>query len=137
MILIKDEVLTEELKHKVFQGFSKHAIEQIGFDELLQPIAFIAYNGNEFAGTVVVQLFWGALHIKYLYVEEAFRGQSAGKALMLHALEYGKMKNCPFAFVETMNFQAPEFYKKLGFKIDFIRDGYSHGTSFHYLKMEL
>lgn len=53
---------------------------------------------------------------------------------MQHALEYGKLRGCRFAFVETMSFQAPEFYQKLGFSIDFKREGFDAGASFYYLR---
>lgn len=43
-------------------------------------------------------------------------------------------KACPFAFVETMSFQALDFYRKMGFELEFTRSGYKHGTAFHYLR---
>lgn len=46
---------------------------------------------------------------------------------------FGKQRGCHFAFVETMSFQAPEFYRKMGFKIEFSRPGYAKNTIFHYL----
>jgi hypothetical protein len=55
---------------------------------------------------------------------------------MKQALQYGRKNNCPFAFVETMSFQAKDFYQKLGFKIEFTRTGFAHGTSFHYMKRD-
>jgi ribosomal protein S18 acetylase RimI-like enzyme len=56
---------------------------------------------------------------------------------MEHAFAFGKESRCHFAFVETMSFQAPEFYQKLGFEIELKRDGYAAGTSFYYLKRML
>ena len=56
---------------------------------------------------------------------------------MKHALEKGRQLGCPFAYVETMSFQAVDFYKNLGFEESFVRHGYAHGTSFHYLQKSL
>jgi ribosomal protein S18 acetylase RimI-like enzyme len=36
-----------------------------------------------------------------------------------------------------MNFQAPEFYQKLGFQIELKRDGYAGDSSFYYLRKDL
>lgn len=36
-----------------------------------------------------------------------------------------------------MSFQAPEFYQKLGFKVELKCDGYSEDTSFYYLRKDL
>jgi len=57
--------------------------------------------------------------------------------LIEHVLCYGKEQGCSFAFVETMNFQAPEFYQKLGFQIELKRDGYAGDSSFYYLRKDL
>lgn len=130
--------LMPELKDQVFEAFRKHAIKCMGICGLDQePISFEIRDGAKLVGCVVVQPFWGQLHIKYLLVEESYRGQGIARRLMEHALEFGKAQNCRFAFVETMNFQAPEFYQKLGFKIDFVRHGYDRETSFYYLKKDL
>jgi ribosomal protein S18 acetylase RimI-like enzyme len=98
------------------------------------PISFEISNGVEFVGAIIVQPFWEQLHIKYLFVEENYRGQGIARQLMNHALEFGKKRGCKFAFVETMSFQAPEFYQKMGFVIEFSRPGYARDTMFHYLK---
>ncbi len=55
----------------------------------------------------------------------------------MHTLAYGKSRRCHFAFVKTINFQAPEFYQKFGFKIELIRKDYECNTSFIYLKKDL
>ena len=52
---------------------------------------------------------------------------------MEHAFKYGRQEGCRFTFVETMSFQAPEFYEKIGFKIELKRNGYDANTSFYYL----
>lgn len=137
MVEIKEQVLTEELKKKIYEGFSHHAIEMTGHDEKFDSIAFVAMEGAMFAGAVVVERFWHALHVKYVYVSDHYRNQGLGSRLMDRALAYGLEQNCPFAFVETMSFQALDFYQKMGFVLDFTRSGYAHGTSFHYLSKKL
>ena len=137
-ISIDQRPLSNELKQHIYQGFSLHAIAVTGYDEKFDPTAFIAQiEGGSFVGAIVVEQFWGALHIKYVYVEESFRNQGIGTALMEYALTYGRSCQCPFAFVETMSFQALEFYKKMGFELEFTRPGYKHNTSFHYLRKNL
>lgn len=137
MIKIKQQPLTQDLKSKVDEGFSRHAIAMVGHDEKFEPVAFIAEDGQGMIGMVAGQLFWGALHIKYVFIDEQYRGKGLGTRLMEEALAYGQSHKCPFAFVETMSFQALEFYQKLGFNLEFTRSGFAHGTAFHYLKKDL
>jgi ribosomal protein S18 acetylase RimI-like enzyme len=137
MIDIQTQSLTETLKKQIYDGFTRHAIQATGFDETSAPVAFIDMEENVFVGAIVVAHFWGALHTKYLYVEETFRGRGIGSRLMQKAFTYGKEKNVSFAFVETMSFQALPFYEKMGFALEFTRSGYAHGASFHYLAKKL
>jgi hypothetical protein len=51
--------------------------------------------------------------------------------------EYGKKHGCTIATVATMSFQAPSFYKELGYKIDFSREGYSKGASCIFMSKKL
>lgn len=138
MIEITKELLTEGLKRQIYEGFSQHAIEETGYDEKFDPVAFIARTKNgQFAGAVVGELFWGTFHIKYVYVVKEYRGQKIASELVEKALKYSKENKCSFAFVETMSFQALDFYQKLGFQLEYTRAGYAHGAFFHYLRKDL
>ncbi len=107
---IKQSVLTPELKSQILEAFGTHAIDTIGLNGLTEdPISFEIHENNLSLGCVVVQLFWGELHIKFLLVNEHNRTRGIGTKLMEHALKFGKNRGCHFAFVETMSFQAPEF----------------------------
>ena len=137
MIEIKEQKFTEELKKTISEGLSRHSIEMTGYDEKSSPIAFVAMEGSMLAGAVIAQSFWKGLHVKNLYVSEEYRHQGIGSLLMQKLEAYGKEENCLFSFVETMSFQALDFYLKIGFKLDFTRLGYAHGASFHYLSKKL
>lgn len=130
--------LTAEIKQNIFDQFSQDALQKVGFNGIEdEPIAFCFQINGKNIGTCGVQLFWNQLHIKYLVVDEKHRGQGIGRKLLNHALNYGAKHGCTFAFVETMSFQAPEFYQKHGFKIELRRDGYAKNQSFYYLKKDL
>jgi len=131
---IIQQPLTTELKNRIYSGFKEHTIKVMGQDGFGDPIAFIAIENNDLIGAVVAQPFWGTLHIKYVWVKEAYRGKKIGTLLTQRACEYGRNLNYLFAFVETMSFQALEFYQKLGFTLEYTRSGYAEGLAFHYLR---
>ena len=56
---------------------------------------------------------------------------------MLKVLEFGKMKNCSFFTVDTMNFEARPFYENLGYEVEFTCQGYDKNTSSYSLRKEL
>jgi ribosomal protein S18 acetylase RimI-like enzyme len=135
---IHQTVFTPELRIQILEGLAQHAIESTGINGLChEPISFEIRDEKQLKACVVAQLFWGQLHIRYVFVEKLFRGQGLAQTLMEKAFAYGKANGCSFAFVETMSFQGPSFYKKVGFQIELVRPGYDKDTSFYYLKRGL
>ncbi len=134
---IIQEPLTKDIQSKLDIGLQNHDLKIKGAAGKSANVVFTAYLQDKFAGGVVVGKFWGALQIKTLFVEEAYRSQGVGKALIKKALSFAKEHHCQVAFVETMSFQAPKFYEKLGFTLEFTRTGYEHNLAFHYLKLAL
>lgn len=135
---IVQTTLNNEQKDALYNMFAQHAIEVTGMNGLAtEPISFVMRNEDKLVGAIVAQIFWQQLHIKYLAVAKEFREQGIAKKLMNKMLEYGKNQGCSLVYVETLSFQAPDMYKKMGFKEDFKRDGFANNTSFHYLSMSL
>lgn len=70
-------------------------------------------------GTVVAGIVAGGvcdtLEIEFLFVDEAHRGKGLGKRLIAHAEEAARRGGLTRVLVNTYSFQAPEFYKKLGY----------------------
>ncbi len=50
-----------------------------------------------------------------LFVEKPYRQRGYGSQLMEHAIEFARKQGCNFVFLQSKSFQAPKFYKKLGF----------------------
>lgn len=133
---IKVESFTPDLKADILDGFRRNAIARVGVNGILDSTAFVARDAEgTFVGAIVVEFFWGSLHIKYLLVEEAYRGQGIGTILVQQALNYGQEQHAAFAFLETMSYlNVVGFYERMGFQIEFTRQGYTHNNSFHYLR---
>ena len=57
------------------------------------------------------------MHIDSLWVDEKYRKQGLGSKLLEAAESEAKKRGCHSVHVDTMSWQAPEFYKKHGYKI--------------------
>jgi ribosomal protein S18 acetylase RimI-like enzyme len=55
------------------------------------------------------------LEISVIWIEESIRGHGAGRRLMEEAEREGRQRGCLYARLATSNFQAPGFYRKLGY----------------------
>jgi ribosomal protein S18 acetylase RimI-like enzyme len=54
--------------------------------------------------------------VKFLWVAETYRGRGWGKSLMEAAEKEARRRGVRNAYVDTFSFQAPEFYRKLGYR---------------------
>lgn len=77
------------------------------------------------------------LSVKYLWVSEALRGQNIGSSILAQAEKAAKERGCKYVFLDTFSFQAPEFYKKYGYKEVFTLEEYPLTGKRHYFTKEL
>jgi GNAT superfamily N-acetyltransferase len=61
--------------------------------------------------------YLGWLYVDILFVEERYRGQGLGSRLMRTAESWAKKHGYGYVHLSSFSFQAPGFYKKLGYKI--------------------
>jgi ribosomal protein S18 acetylase RimI-like enzyme len=54
--------------------------------------------------------------IEWLWVEESRRGSGLGRRLMLAAEREALVRRCAVVRVNTHTFQAPDFYRALGYE---------------------
>ncbi|MGY2190307.1 TDP-fucosamine acetyltransferase [compost metagenome] len=81
-----------------------------------EHIALLIRDDNdEIVGGVYARLFYQWLFIDLLAVPEQARGQGMGTKLMQMAEDLAREKECVGLWLETFEFQAPEFYKKCGY----------------------
>lgn len=103
-------------------------------NHLLLNIVEYDENQKVIAG-ILGGTYWGWLHIDILWVDENFRSKKIGSRLLIAAENEAKKRGCHSVHVDTMSWQAPEFYKKHGYKLiselDNIPNGYK---KFHFIK---
>lgn len=80
---------------------------------------------------------WNWMEIDILWVHEDYRKQGFGKRLLEEAEKISREKNCSFIQLNTFSFQAPEFYKKYGYKIIVVIENAPYDNRHYYLIKEL
>ncbi len=82
-------------------------------------------------------VFFGSIYTDQLWVHPAYRKKGVGRALLEKVHEYGKKHGCTLTTVATMNFQAPQFYQKLGYQVEFTRLGLKDNISVLFMRKDL
>ncbi len=118
----------------LIQGVVKNAQLKKGLDSLDFFSFFIRDENNRVIGGCLGGMLYGGLHIDSLWVNESHRNNGWGTKLVEAALNYGREKNCQFATVNTMDWEALDFYKKLNFEIEFKRIGYEKNSALYFLR---
>ncbi len=81
--------------------------------------------------------YWGWLVIEILWVAEALRGQGYGSRLLAAAEKEALQRGCRHAHLDTMSFQAPNFYLQHGYQVFGELHDLPHGHRRIFLKKEL
>lgn len=108
---------TEEEIAFVNSALAKFNEEKAGADnhELLNIVEYD--ENNSIIAGILGGTYWGWLHIDILWVAEKCRKQGIGSKLLKAAEEEAQKRGCHSVHLDTMSWQAPEFYKKHGYKI--------------------
>lgn len=108
--------LTSEKYQWIADIFEKYNEKQ-GFTQKHENFCFEYREADSILGIIHGKYFGGWCAITDIAVSEHARGKGVGKALMSHVEAEAKQKDCVGIHLTTLSFQAPEFYKKLGFDI--------------------
>ncbi|MDR0917731.1 MAG: GNAT family N-acetyltransferase [Oscillospiraceae bacterium] len=120
MNIVKKEKLDKTLGNRIGEIFSEQAREK-DVKYLYGNHYFVAYENDETVGILTLQLIFNEMYIDELVIDPNHRGKGVGTALLAEAENFFKDYDFEYITVNTYAFQAPEFYEKLGFTLEFTR----------------
>lgn len=74
-------------------------------------------DGKIIAGCVAVRTVWGTAEVSILWVDEAMRGQGLGSRVLGAVESEVKERGCTVISLDTFDWQAKEFYEKMGYSV--------------------
>ena len=82
------------------------------------PLCLVEYDAD---GAVIAGLlggtYWGWMYVDILWVDERYRHNGIGSRLLSAAEAEARGLGCHHVHLDTMSWQAPEFYKKHGYEV--------------------
>jgi GNAT superfamily N-acetyltransferase len=101
------------------------------------PYAFTLMDDGRIRGGLIGNINRSWAYVAVLAVDEALRGQGWGEQLMAHAEAWAIENKCSGIWLDTFSFQAPKFYKKLGFSEFGSLPNFPGDQTRHFFKKEL
>jgi DNA-binding protein Fis/ribosomal protein S18 acetylase RimI-like enzyme len=105
----------------------EHSRAETGLSVEHQPFGLFAYSGDKMIGSIIGKVFFNWLHLDLIWVDGKYRRGGIGKNLMIRALEKAKEMGLSGIEVWTQSWQAPEFYRKLGYEEFAVIDDFTPG----------
>ncbi len=104
-------------------------------DSRERPIScFVRDAGGRVVGGLLGHVKWRWLYVARLWLPEAVRGQGVGRRLMGEIERYAWAHDCLGVYLDTFEYQALPFYRKLGYELYGTLDGYPPGYRQFYLR---
>lgn len=77
-----------------------------------RSVSLGAVEDDKILGRLVASIFFNSMHIALFAIKPENRSQGIGSFLISEAEKIAKKGQCRFITLETMSFNAPDFYKK-------------------------
>ena len=132
---ITDEIRKQD-EETVWQGLLEYNLARIEEKKTKQLGIYLRDEEGCVLAGLIGSTHGNWLFVKYLWVSERLRRQDIGSRILSKAEETAKERGCKYAFLDTFSFQAPEFYKKHGYKQVFALEEYPiTGKRYYFTKM--
>ena len=101
--------------------FSDYAID-CGVALNYEEFCFAAEENGSIVGVITGRAYYNEVHIGDLIVGKKCRREGVGSKLVAAVEDAFAGKGYEKIALTTFGFQAPEFYKKLGYELEFVRE---------------
>ena len=125
----EDDPKIGEFINKEFTDYALKNEVTLGYDEF----CFVEEEDGKILGAITGRAYYNEVHIGDLIVSKDCRRSGLGSKLVKAVEEYYSGTCYDIITLTTFGFQAPEFYKKLGYKIEFVRENKDPKLSKYFL----
>ena len=129
---------SQEMLDLLGKGIDEFNISKTGFSGNRDLTFFVRDEQENIIGGVhgnFNQSGW--LYISAIWVAESHRSQGIGLDLMEYIEKEAIKNGCVHSYLNTIEFQAPKFYEKMGYEIFATLENFHDGFNKYFLKKEL
>jgi ribosomal protein S18 acetylase RimI-like enzyme len=133
-LVLEDSPSSEDLDFLETQ-INEHNILKTGKRDFRPLAIFIKNEDKQIIAGLSGYTWAGFCEIPFLWVHETLRGRGYGKQLLSAAEKEAKARGCSLVVLNSYSFQAPDFYRQLGYEeIGHIKDCPPDGANYYFKK---
>jgi GNAT superfamily N-acetyltransferase len=118
-------------------AISEYNKEQAGDDNARRVCYVLLGPDQAIVGGLIGVVYWDWFSIDLMWVQEELRGRGYGHRLLALGEEEARQHGAKHVHLDTFSFQAPEFYKKQGYRVFGELQDFPAGHTRYYLTKEL
>jgi GNAT superfamily N-acetyltransferase len=115
MASIKIEKQYGETKRAVIKGLVAYNTLKAGKMGYV-PVSVSLREKGKIVGGIVGEIFFGWMFVSLFWIDDKYRGKGFGQRLLEAAEAQARKNGVKNVYLDTFSFQAPAFYKKLGYR---------------------
>lgn len=115
MASLQRETDDAQTKEAVIAGLSAYNAARVGPRNSAPLAISLRDDDGVIVGGLIGELKWQWLHVDLIWIDEAYRGQGHGEAIVAMAEQAAREHGARGVYLSTMSIQAPDFYPKLGY----------------------
>jgi GNAT superfamily N-acetyltransferase len=99
------------------QGLSAYNDENTGISDRRALAVLVKDAAGNTVGGISGRSSLGLLFLDLVYLPQSMRGGGLGSRMLAMAEEEGRRRGCKAAVLYTISFQAPDFYRRYGWRV--------------------
>ena len=125
-----------QTKKAVLGGLLGYNAEKMG-KQKYKRFAISLREGDRIVGGIVGEVWTTVLFIQLFWIEQKLRGKNYGTQLIMAIEGEARKLGATRAYLDTMSFQAPGFYRACGYEEFGSIEGYPEGITRHWFTKAL
>lgn len=105
----------KNIKDVIYNGLKAFNLKHFPDEEVSAVACYATDESGDFVGGLTGEIFTTSLFVEFFWVDDKKRHSGVGSILMERLEKEAVQLGVTDVYLDTYSFQAPNFYKKLGF----------------------
>ena len=115
MVELRTERVHGPARRAIANGLRRYNTAHVGQPDF-HRLTITVRDRRRIVGGIVAEAYYGWMEVILLWIDEGYRGQGIGRTLIERAEAEARARGVTRIYLDTFSFQAPGFYKKMGFR---------------------